>query len=129
MLWLTTARSPVPGRHVAHLPEALLLELGVPDGQHLVDDQDLRSMWAATANASRMYIPLLYRLTGVSRNRSTSLNATISSNFAGDLRRASRGSPVQVDVLPPGQLGVEPGPDLQQAADPAVDLADPWSAR
>ena len=39
------------------------------------------SRWAATANASRMYIPLLYRFTGVSRNFSTSAKATILSNF------------------------------------------------
>jgi hypothetical protein len=39
------------------------------------------SRCAATAKASRTYIPLLYRLTGVSRNRSTSAKATISSNF------------------------------------------------
>jgi hypothetical protein len=29
-------------RHVLHLTEALLLELGVPDGQHFVNDEDLR---------------------------------------------------------------------------------------
>ena len=43
MLWLTkkTVR-PSPRRHVPHLPEALLLECIVANGQHLVDDQDLR---------------------------------------------------------------------------------------
>ncbi len=39
------------------------------------------SRWAATAKARRTYIPLEYRFTGVSRNCSTSENATISSNF------------------------------------------------
>ena len=35
----------------------------------------------ATANASRVYIPLEYRLTGVSRNSPISANSTIWSNF------------------------------------------------
>jgi len=39
------------------------------------------SRCAATPNASRTYIPEEYRLTGVSRNFSTSANATISSNL------------------------------------------------
>ena len=33
---------PSPVGDVLHLAEALLLELGVADGEHLVDDQDLR---------------------------------------------------------------------------------------
>ena len=34
-------RAAVALGHLAHLAEALLLEVGVADGQHLVDDQDL----------------------------------------------------------------------------------------
>ena len=34
-------RAPLARRHVLHLAEAFLLELGVADGQDLVDDQDL----------------------------------------------------------------------------------------
>ncbi len=40
------------------------------------------SRCAATANASRTYIPLEYRLTGVSMNFPIPLNSTMSSNFA-----------------------------------------------
>ena len=40
------------------------------------------SRCAATENASRTYIPLEYRFTGVSRNVSTPEKSTISSNFA-----------------------------------------------
>ncbi len=39
------------------------------------------SRCAATAKASLTYMPLEYRFTGVSMNRSTSAKATISSNF------------------------------------------------
>ena len=42
MLWLTNSTVRPPRGDVLHLAEALLLELGVADGQHLVDDQDLR---------------------------------------------------------------------------------------
>ena len=42
MLWLTNSTVRPPLGHVAHLAEALLLELGVADRQHLVDDQDFR---------------------------------------------------------------------------------------
>ena len=41
MLWLTNS-TVRPRGHVLHLAEALLLEGGVADRQHLVDDQDLR---------------------------------------------------------------------------------------
>ena len=33
---------PALARRVVHLSQTLFLELGIPDGQHLVDDQDLR---------------------------------------------------------------------------------------
>ena len=42
MLWLTNSTVRPSPRDVLHLAEALLLELGVADRQHLVDDQDLR---------------------------------------------------------------------------------------
>ena len=59
-------------------------------------------------------------------NCSTSEKATISSNLRVDLRplHAQDGA-VQVDVLPPGQLGVEAGAHLQQRAHPPVDLGIP----
>ena len=40
------------------------------------------SKWAATPNARRTYIPLLYLFTGVSKNFSTPEKSTISSNLA-----------------------------------------------
>jgi hypothetical protein len=60
----------------------------------------------------------------VSRKRSTSAKATISSNCAGDLRAAhAQNRAVEEDVLAAGQLGVEAGAYLQQRADPAADPA------
>ena len=43
---------------VLDAPHAALLELVVADREHLVDDQHLGSRCAATANASRTYMPL-----------------------------------------------------------------------
>ena len=56
-MWLTksTVR---PLRLTSHLAEALLLERGIPDGEHLVDDQDLGLEMAGTAKARRTCIPL-----------------------------------------------------------------------
>ncbi len=46
--------------------------------------------------------------------------------LARDLARAhAQDRAVQEDVLAPGQLGMEAGADLQQAADPAADLGAP----
>ena len=42
MLWLTNRTVRPPRRHFVHLAQAFLLERRVADGQHLVDDQDLR---------------------------------------------------------------------------------------
>ena len=51
----------------------------------------------------------------MSRNCSTSANATISSNLRSiSRRRHAEDGAVEVDVLPAGQLGMEAGPDLQQ---------------
>ena len=56
-------------------------------------------------------------------NFSTSANSTISSNRRVDLRPPhAEDRAVQVDVLAPGQLGVEAGADLEQRADAAGDL-------
>ena len=81
------------------------------------------SRWAATENASRTYMPLEYRFTGVSMNCSTPENSRISSSLRDDLRAASsRGRAVEVDVLAPRQLRVEAGPDLEEAPDASPDL-------
>ena len=56
-------------------------------------------------------------------NRSTPENSTMASKRASISRRfMPEDRAVQVDVLPAGELGVEPGSDLEQAADAAADL-------
>ena len=75
-------------------------------------------MFAATANASRRYIPDENRFIGVSRNRSTPEKSTMSSNSTGHPLRHAVDDGAQEHVLPPGQLGVEPRPDLEQRLDP-----------
>ena len=56
----------------------------------------------------------------MSRNFSTSANATISSNFRLiSARRHAEDCAVEVNVLSPGQLGMESGADLEQARQPA----------
>ena len=40
--WLTNSTVRPSPRDLVHLAQALLLELGVADRQHLVDDQDFR---------------------------------------------------------------------------------------
>ena len=42
MLWETKSTVRPGAAEVLHPAEALLLELGVADGEHLVDEQDLR---------------------------------------------------------------------------------------
>jgi hypothetical protein len=62
-------------------------------------------------------------LTGVSRKRSTSAKATISSNFARiSARDIPRIGAIQIDVLAARELGVEPGPHLEKARHPTGDL-------
>ncbi len=77
------------------------------------------SRCAATANASRTYMPLEYRLTGVSMNRSTPEKSTISSKRAAISRRDSpRIEPLRNTFSRPVSSGWKPGPDLEQRADP-----------
>ena len=81
------------------------------------------SRCAATANASRRYIPDEYRLSGVSRNRSTPANATISSKRRAISRTLhAEDRAVQEDVLAARELGVEAGADLEQRADAPARL-------
>ena len=104
------------------LPEALLLEFGVTDGQHLVDEQDLglevggdreREAHVHAARVAldrRIEEPLDARRTRRSRRTASSTSARLIPMIAAD----------EQDVLPAGQLRVEAGADLQQRADPAA---------
>ena len=81
------------------------------------------SKCAATENASRTYIPLEYRFTGVSMKDSTPENSAISGKLRLDLSALHpEDRAVQVDVLAAGELGVESCADLEQASDATTDL-------
>ena len=71
---------------ILHPPEAAPLELG-PAASTSSTSRISGSRCAATANASRTYIPLEYRFTGVSMNFSTPANSTISGNLRWISRR------------------------------------------
>ena len=121
MLWLTnrTVR-PRPG-HILHLAEALLLEGGVADGEDLVHDQDLglevgrHGEGEAHEHAARV---ALHR-----RVEEPTDLAELDDlvELALDLgSRHPQDGAVELDVLASGELGVEPGADLEQARHPAL---------
>ena len=83
------------------------------------------SMWAATANARRTYMPLEYRFTGVSMNLSISAKLTTASNLSATSRRAhAQDGTVEKNILAPGQFRVEARADFEQTAysSPQFDL-------
>ena len=124
MLWETksTVRPELP--NVLHATEAPPLELGVADGEHLVDEQDLGLEVRGDRERESHVHPARVALhRRVEERRSTPANSTISSKLACDLAAPHpEDRAVQVDVLAAGQLGVEAGADLEQAADAAADL-------
>ena len=113
---------PARVRDVAHLAQALPLELGVADGEDLVDEQDLRL--EVRRDGERQ--PHVHAA-GVVLDRRVDEPLDLGEGddlveLARDLRPAhAEDRAVEVDVLAPGQLGVEAGADLEQRADPAAD--------
>ena len=111
---------------LAHLRKALLLEPGVSNGQHLVDDQDLRFKMGCDGerqphkHADRV---VLNRSGGELLHLGEGHNLV---EFASDLRPAhAENGTVEENVLNAGQLRVETGTNLQQRPDstPDPDLA------
>ena len=100
------------------------MELGVADGEHLVDDQDVRlevrgdGEGQPHVHAARV---ALHRR--VEERRSISGEVDDLVELARDLARfMPRMAPFKIDVLAAGQLGMKAGADLEQAADAAADL-------
>ena len=108
--------------HVAHLAEAAALELGVADGEHLVDDQDLglemRRHREGEAHAHARGVALDG---GVEEARHAGeFHDLVEAR--GDLVLAQpEDRAVEIHVLASRELRVEAGPHLEQAADPPVD--------
>ena len=115
ILWLTN-RPVLPCAAVTLiLPRHLFLKREVADRQHLIDQQDFGSRWAATANARRRYMPLEYRFTGVSRNSSISGERDDLIELAFDVRSChTEDRAIQVNVFAAGELVVETGADFEQ---------------
>src|SRR4029079_485341 len=104
--------------HLAHLAQTFLLKLGIAHRQNLVDDKDL---W------------LKMRGYGKSQpnrhSRRISLDGGIEKflhlgecddliEFPFDLRaRHPKDSPIEIDILAAGKLGVEAGANFQEARD------------
>src|SRR5262249_13343295 len=115
-------RPPAPGG-LAHAPQALPLELGVADGKHFVDDEDLRVQVGRDGKRQARVHPA-----GVVLHRC--VNELFHLGECDDLIEPARdllpthaeNCSVQVDVLAAGQLRVEPGPHLKQTPHPAVDV-------
>ena len=99
----TKRPSALPGSRSASC-RGISLKLRVPDGQHLVDEQNLRLEVRRHRKRQPQYIPLEYRLTGVSMNAPRRANSTISSN-----RRSTSAGPCpgsrRSDRRSPGRSG------------------------
>ena len=123
MLWLTNSTVlPVPARHLSAFCQAFLLELGVADGEHLVHDRISGSRWAATAKASRTYMPLRIALDGRVEELLHPGEGDDFVELALDLGAChAEDGAVEEDVLAAGQLGVEASADLEQAGHPAAE--------
>ncbi len=113
--------------HVAHLAQALFLERGVADGQHLVDDQNLRLQMRRHGKRQ----PHVHAA-GIA------LDLRIEEFFdfreghdlvepPGDIAPAhAENGAVEIDVFAPGEIGMEARADLQQAADAADQFDAPF---
>ena len=121
-----------PGRvDVLHAPEAASLELGVADAQHLVDQHDLRLEVRRDREREADVHPARVAL-------HRSVEELLDAGELGDLGHLgldlatlhAEDRTVQEHVLPPGQLGVEAGSHLEQAADASADLgaAPRWAS-
>ena len=113
-------------RHLAHLPDALALEADVADRQHLVDEHDLRIEVRGhrerepDGHAARVALE-------------RGVEEALDLGEVHDLVEApvdlapphAEDRAVQIDVLAPGQLPVEAGPDLEQRAQPSLDACVP----
>ena len=108
---------------VLHPPEAALLELGVADREHLVDEQDLRLEMRGDrereAHVHSARVALHRRVDEPSDAGELDDLVELARDLAPP---HPEDRAVQEDVLAPGQLRVEAGADLEQAADAPADL-------
>ena len=107
---------------VLHATEAALLELRVADGEHLVDEEDLRLEVRGHREREPHGHPARVAL-------DRRVEEPLDAGEFDDLRKPAldlsalhpEDRAVEEDVLAPGELRVEPGSDLEQAAHAAAD--------
>jgi hypothetical protein len=110
--------------------EALALERLVPDGEDLVDQEDLRvdvhgdGEGQPHVHAARVELDL-----GVDELRDAGEVDDLVEVGVGLLAREPEDRGVEVDVLPAGEVAVEPGPQLEQRGQPATALDVPGRRR
>jgi len=113
-------------RHLAHLAQALLLELRVADGEHLVHDQDLRVQVGGHGEGEAHVHAAGVALHGGVQELFHAGEVHDGVELTLDLLALhAQDGAVQVDVLAAGQLRVEAGADLQEASHATIhdDLA------
>ncbi len=113
-----------------HAAEATALELGVADGEHLVDEQDLRLEMSGDGESETHVHPArvpLHRRVDELLDPGELDDRVVAPVDLAALHPEDR--PVQIDVLAAGELGMEACSDLEQAADAAANLDAPRGRR
>ena len=124
MLWLTKSTVRPCLSHIAHLAQAFALEFGVAHRQHLIDHQDLRFEVRRHRKSQAQVHPARIALDRRIDELPDLGKVDDLIEFALDLRALhAQDGAVEIDVLAPGQLGVEAGAHFQQRANPPVDFA------
>ncbi len=114
-------------RHLVHLAQAFLLELGIADGENLIHDEDFR-LHVGGDGEGEPYI----HAAGIVFDRGIEEFADPGKfdngvEAFGDISLLHpQHRPVEEDVFPAGQFRVEAGADFQQAADVAVHVHRPF---
>ena len=124
--WETNTRVVPCAEHRAHAVDAPLLESGVADGEHLVDEQHVGLEEGGDAEAE----PHLH---AARVELDLAVDGVLELGELDDLVEAGSHHParqpeqraVQVDVLTSGELGVDAGAHLDQRAGAAGDLDPP----
>ena len=111
------------GAQVLHAPQAALLELGIANREHLVDEEDLglemSSYRKRQPHRHSTRIALHGRVDELLDTRELDDLRVLALNL---LTPHAEHRAVQVDVLAACELGMKAGPDFQQASDTTADL-------
>ena len=122
ILWLTNSTVRPCLRDVLHLAQALLLELRIAHGQHLVHDEDFRFQVGGHGEGQAHV-----HAGGVAFDRGVDelLDFGEGDDLVELLRDLGLGhaedGAVEEDVFAAGEFGVEAGADFEQAGDAALD--------